>query len=280
MRSYLLVDVSNLAYKAMYAMPDLSFEGNAMGAVYGVFQDIVRLRERLETNKMIFCFDSKVSLRKSISPVYKGRRKRTLEMTEEEKKFREDLISQVVCMRRKYFPAIGFRNLLHQEGYEADDLIAAMVQRHVKTQFIIVSTDQDLYQLLSDKVVIYNPMAKTIITAQSFECKYGVKPEKWAKVKALAGCVSDNVIGCKGVGEVIAIKFINKKLNKKTATYDKIQDFRPHAIQNLMLTKLPFPGTADFPIEEDELSTKKWDRVMKRLGMNTLLGKGRSLCRN
>ncbi len=270
-KPWLLLDVSNIAYRSMYVMGNLRYGDDATGAIYGVFKEVVRLMELFATTKCVFCFDSGSQVRKDVYSDYKSNRKRTFEMTDEEKLFRADLKIQLSLLRVKMLKEIGFRNICWQQGFEADDVIASICEDYPDKEFIIVSTDQDMYQLLSESVSIYNPMVGRSITKKSFEAEYKIVVDKWVNVKAIAGCSSDSVLGVKGVGEVTAIKFLNGLLPSKTKAYQKIMESKELIDRNLELVRLPFPGTLAFPVKKDRVSMVSWNKGIQSLGMATLI---------
>jgi 5'-3' exonuclease len=71
---------------------------------------------------------------------------------------------------------------------------------------IIVSSDKDYFQLVTDKVSVYRPIKKEIIDVEHMLKEYKCFPANWIMIKTIQGDSSDNVPGIKGVG----IKTINK----------------------------------------------------------------------
>ena len=91
---------------------------------------------------------------------------------------------------------------IEMEGFEADDLIATYArQAEAKgARVTIVSSDKDLMQLVTDKIVMLDTMKnKTMGRDEVFE-KFGVGPEKVVDVQSLAGDSVDNVPGAPGIG--------------------------------------------------------------------------------
>jgi len=125
---------------------------------------------------------------------------------------------------------------------EADDLIAAITQNY-NQEFIIISADHDLYQLLSPNVSMYSTKKKKVITEQVFIDEYRVTPEEWIMVKQIAGCTTDNVKGVPTIGEKRAIAFIKKTLRPDLKWYNRIKKNEAMIRQNETLVKLPFEGT-------------------------------------
>ena len=74
-------------------------------------------------------------------------------------------------------------------GFEADDLIATYVREACEqgATATIVSSDKDLMQLVTDRVVMYDTMKDRRIGIAEVIEKFGVPPEKVVEVQALAG---------------------------------------------------------------------------------------------
>jgi hypothetical protein len=178
---------------------------------------------------------------------------------------------QVKLLREDYLKQIGFKNILYQEGFEADDVIAKVIVDRPKRDFIIVSSDQDLYQLIGKYVKVYSPKKQELITEESFRKKFGCGPGVWAQVKAMAGCSTDNIKGIPGVGEKTAIKFICGALNKGK-TFDKIILGNKTTRRNISLVTLPYPGIEPFVLLKDSVSPEGWQSLVSRLGFASLAG--------
>jgi 5'-3' exonuclease len=88
-------------------------------------------------------------------------------------------------------------------GYEADDFLAAAA-RAWPGDVLVVTSDRDAYQLVSDRVTILAPTRGVselarIDTAEVRE-RYGVEPEQVPDLIALRGDPSDKLPGARGVG--------------------------------------------------------------------------------
>jgi len=273
-RRWLILDVSNLAYKALYAFGDLSYEGAGTGVVYGIFRDLLDLTDLYSTKNVVFAFDRGHDCRRKIYQGYKGNRKDN--WTEEKAEAHNAVTRQLYRLRTRYLPAMGFRNLFWQDDYEADDVIASVCHNLRKgDEAVVVSTDEDMFQLLAPHVIIWNPKKKKPVTEESFSKPRGIGPSQWAMVKAIAGCVSDHVPGVKGVGEITAIKYIVGDLKSTTKAFQAIVESTLRIERNLKLVELPFAGTKVFKLRKDQVTAKKWDAVMVDLGMRTLKGQWR-----
>lgn len=269
-RTWLIFDCNYLCHRAFYAMKNLSWEEVKTGVIYGVFRDICTLQSLFNTPHVAFCFDSVKSLRRLVYPNYKWDRQTPDNMEEQDAK--DELSRQIRLLRREYLYEIGYRNVFSQRGYEADDLIASIVLHSLtkKDDAVIVSSDHDLYQLLTPRVCMYNPHHKNTITHESFYQEYKVSPTQWVDVKAIAGCNTDKIRGIAGVGEKTAAKFINGTLKPKAKTFQSIVHGDAIWKGNRRLVLLPYPGTKNCNLQKDEVTKRKWLRMVDGLGMKSM----------
>lgn len=245
MNTWIITDTSYLVYRSQYGM-----RGNA-DPLFSFLATVVALRERFDSDKFVFCFDGGKLKRNDLLPTYKERPFITPEH-EEQKREAKGLMKR---LRLQILPELGFVNILGQKGYEADDVIASVVQNSLgEDEAVIVASDEDLFQLIRPNVIIYNPSKDKITNEEVFSKMYdGLRVDQWPMVKALAGCNSDNVPGIRGVGEKTAAQYLNGRLEKYSARWDKINNANKADIEfNLRLVKLPFEGTKTFELIEDE----------------------------
>lgn len=246
----IIIDSNGLAYRALYSMEGLSYGGRQTGVIYGFLKEILSLSEKFNTNQFIFCWDSRQSYRKLIDPEYKAGRDN---IPEDQKQMLAQAHTQFDELRNEILPAMGFRRVYLQSGYESDDLIAWLTYRR-PDHYIVATGDDDLLQLLVNQethsVQIYSLQKKSITTEKDFIAKYGIKPTDWSRVKAIGGCTSDNVKGIPGVGPESAIKYINGVL-KDGKIKDRIEDGEMIEERCMDLVHLPFNGDRPITIAED-----------------------------
>jgi len=102
------------------------------------------------------------------------------------------------------------------ENVEGDDIISYYVaSKKQDEKVVIVSSDKDLTQLISDTVVIYNPRKKEFITKDNAVKEIGVLSENVVLEKMICGDVSDNIKGVKGVGNETLGKLFPEIKEKK-----------------------------------------------------------------
>jgi len=263
-RPILLIDSNYLCYRAHYSTGTLSYGDKSTGVIYGFLRDIVDLQDRFQPEAFCFCFDFGKNLRKLILPDYKDGRP---PMPDE---FKE----QVRNLRKLYLRQLGYRNIFYQRGYEADDLIGHIcLSDMARNKFIIVSGDHDMYQLLSKRVLIFNPGKKRAVTEDSFSREYGISPLQFVDCKAIAGCKTDNIKGVKGVGEKTAARFLNGTLGPTSKAFNNIVTNNKVWQANRSLVKLPFPGVEMRLVKPDKLRVGAWEDLAEKLGMESMKGK-------
>jgi len=272
---WLILDCDYLLHRALYVFGDLSHEGNPTGAIYGFLKNIISLCNKFGTPHVAFCFDSPRSKRKEIYPPYKENRvKKEKEVTKEMIYLQNSYKEQKHILRTKYLPMIGFKNIFYQSGYESDDLIA-MVKKAInfknEDEAIIVSSDRDLYQLISRRVSWYNPQKKEIVNKAKFIKMFNIYPSQWGTVKAIAGCSGDNVKGVFGVGEKTAIAYLRDELPKRSKKFQCIRsEWGETVLKNVTLVKLPLRGCNPVKLKKDKLTQEGWDEVTMMLGMKRI----------
>ncbi|TVQ63804.1 MAG: DNA polymerase I [Phycisphaerales bacterium] len=122
----------------------------------------------------------------------------------------EDLAPQVErCLG--ILRAIGVP-ILGAEGFEADDVIAAIAGRLASdagTRVRVVSKDKDLKQLLAEaKLELYDAHTEQTITAADLHADAGITPAQVIDMLALMGDTVDNVPGVAGIGPKTAAQLI------------------------------------------------------------------------
>ena len=104
--------------------------------------------------------------------------------------------------------------MIVQEGYEADDLLAAIAAEFDDRTVKFISADKDLAQIISERVEMLCPAFKgggfTLRGRQEAIEKFNVTPEQMVDYLALIGDSSDNIPGLQGVGPKTAAKLINE----------------------------------------------------------------------
>lgn len=262
-----VVDCHGLMHRAFHSTGKLHFKGLPTGVTFGFLRDIETLREAFNPSVWVFAFDGKRSLRKLVYPTYKQSRENRI-FSDDERAARENLYIEI---DRLYdgLSQIGFSNVFRVDGYEADDIIAK-VSADLEMDVVIVSRDKDLLQCLKKNVWLYDPTTKEMVSATEFVHQKGILPTEWAYVKAISGCVSDDIKGVPGVGEVYAIRYICGQLRSGSVAYTNIEQNQDVIAANLELTRLPYPGLPNFEVVTDQFSETKLDQFRESLGIRKI----------
>jgi DNA polymerase-1 len=232
----LLIDTGYFIYRALYANFELSYNEVTTTIYYNLLSSFKSLVKKFKTPNILLFWDSSYSYRKEIFPQYKE--KRNKQNQDEEVLEKREILRNEYTNIRKIFKKLGFTSYLRY-GLESDDLFFYYIERHPDEQIIIVSRDEDLYQLLTfPNVRMYDPHTKQIIDKKYLSNKYqGLTPEQWIVYKAIGGCNSDGVPGIQGIGEKYTIQYILGECSNKIK--NKIESNKDIVSRNLVLVKLP-----------------------------------------
>tara|TARA_A100001011_G_C14267135_1_gene825209 strand:+ start:1098 stop:1862 length:765 start_codon:yes stop_codon:yes gene_type:complete len=118
---------------------------------------------------------------------------------------------------REMCKLIGVCNI-HPGSLEADDVIYYLSKK-LKPN-IVISSDHDLLQTITDDTCVYNPVSKVTYNNKTFESLIPVPIELYVKYKALIGDKSDNIPGIKGVGPKTAVKYLNEGIKESLSSED------------------------------------------------------------
>lgn len=292
MDRFLIIDLSNLIHRAYYAIPKefTDKNGNPTNAIYGVASMLINVLQDIKPNYAIAVTDTKKPTFRHIDFTgYKAHRKPM-----------DDMLSVQIPKINDLVEKFGLC-ILSCEGYEADDLVAALVRNYLKDcEVLILSNDKDLWQLVGDNVYIALPSTKSSkvekLGVEEVIQKIGVKPSQIPDYKGLVGDQSDNIPGVYGIGPKTAINLLEKFGNLE-GIYNNIDLVSPESLRkkliegyeqafmskNLSLLNaspsLEFSREASrygkIPIEQVEKVLKLYDfkSLLKRLGIEPLENK-------
>jgi DNA polymerase I len=202
-----LVDGSGYIFRAYHALPPINrkSDGLQLNAVFGFCNMLWKLLRDLQPQEkpthLAVVFDkSEKTFRTEMYADYKAHRPDPPDDLKPQFKFVREAVHafELPC--------------LEQDGFEADDLIATYVREasEAGATATIVSSDKDLMQLVSDRVIMFDTMKdKKIGRAEVME-KFGVPPERVIEVQALIGDSTDNVPGVPGIGVKTAAQLIGE----------------------------------------------------------------------
>lgn len=219
---YLLVDLSNVTFRAVHSHSALEHDGKFTGGVYGFLQIVCKLINDHSINRLVVADDTKPYFRTKAYPAYKGNRSKPADYDRhsvaaqannwvlESKQYIRDLLSVVGT------------EVLAKRGYEADDIIAhAAILPTLfpnSDKVYIASNDTDLYQILLKHNRIFLCHKKGLYGYHEFKAEYGLEPCDWARVLAIAGS-HNGVPGIKGIGLKTAAKLVREKVTNRHLAY-------------------------------------------------------------
>lgn len=215
----LLIDGNNMAYRSNSVTELTTKDGRRTSAIFGVlnsiFHEIHNVSDELdiEVGEIVVAWDfGRNKRRLTLFPEYKRNRKH--DDTEEDRTWYEEFIQQTEVLHNM-LPLLGVKSL-KLSGQEADDLVytwihlAEQLRDDEDNYFVIVSTDEDFLQLVSDNVSVWSPIKKIMYAYENFKDLVGIAPEQFISYKVLKGDSSDNISGIAGIGEVIGKKLVNQ----------------------------------------------------------------------
>jgi len=122
-----------------------------------------------------------------------------------------DLLEQIPHVRR-VLDAMRIP-ILEYPGFEADDVIGTIARRAEANhcEVVIVSSDKDMLQLVSDRISMLNPAKDDEwYDPEKVKTFMGVRPEQVADLLALKGDAIDNIPGAPGIGDKGAQQLIER----------------------------------------------------------------------
>jgi len=242
--TYTLICDGNNLLKISLVDKTMNNDGEEYGAVMSFLRMLGSILNKKDFNYCIVCFDGIGSgvLRWKFYEDYKANRGKNYElhdpnMSDYDKKliaFQQKVLSYSRQMKNKdeenddeiFEREKGIINAILEElcirqyefeNVEGDDIIAYYVKnKKPNEKVVIVSSDKDLTQLISDTVIVYNPRLKDFITKDNSVEKIGITHENVVLEKILCGDSSDNIKGVKGMGETTLLKLFPQIKNEKT----------------------------------------------------------------
>src|SRR3954464_2226401 len=207
-----LIDGNSLAYRAFFALPEeiSTSDGRPTNTIFGFASMLVKLLTDYGQQPTIVVWDKGMSGRKEISEDYKAQRRS-----------RPDLLKLQWPHLKPLVEAFGYRNYA-VEGFEADDVIAALAARAREKGIgvMVVSGDRDAYQLVAEPENGRGPV-RIMTTSRGFTDtkvydregvidRYGIPPELIPDFLGLKGDTSDNIPGVPGIGDKTAADLLQR----------------------------------------------------------------------
>ncbi|MBI5499862.1 MAG: DNA polymerase I [Deltaproteobacteria bacterium] len=214
-----LIDVSGFVFRFFFSVRNLTTsKGEPTGALFGVTKMLHKVVADHTPRFLGVAMDSRTpTFRQELYPAYKANRPAPP----------EDLRPQFGFVR-EMLEAFGIP-ALQRDGFEADDVMATVATKVAPERpVVIISSDKDLCQLVTDRVLLYVADKDEVYGPAEVEAKWGVPPERMIDLQALVGDATDNVPGVPGVGPKTAAKLLAEfgSLEALLAGRDRIKNPR------------------------------------------------------
>ena len=224
-----VIDGNSLTFRAFYGLPPLrDNQGEPSNAIYGFCKMLINVIQKLEPKYLVVAFDAgKHTFRHDMYAEYKGKRD----------KMPEDLHSQLLELK-DLLRAMGIM-VKEIPEIEADDIVGS-ISRKFNEEFILVSGDKDLLQLVNDNTTVWLTQ-KGISNVLKVDKKvlmeeFKIKPYQVIEMKAIMGDSSDNIPGVVGIGKIGAEKLIAEYENLDNV-YANLEKHAPGIQKKLIESK-------------------------------------------
>ena len=284
MNKIILVDGNNLLFRSFYAT---AYQGvimkNSKGfptnALYGFINMMNKIIQEEMPSYIMVAFDKGKTFRHDKYEEYKAGRS---EMPDE--------LRMQFPKAKEVLDAMGIQHF-EIDNYEADDIIGTLsLEVEKRDDFVatIVSSDKDLLQLISDKVVVklLKQSGHIMMTKEEFIKTYQVLPIRMIDLKALMGDASDHIPGVKGIGEKTAINLLSKfdsldnlyeHLDEvKGKTKEKLENDKDQAYMSYDLATIYREVPVDFTLDDciyTGIDTQKFTELLQEFEFHSLLKK-------
>ncbi len=281
-KTLVLVDGSALAFRSFFALINTGMrtsDGTPTWAVYGFFSALFDLIEKREPEAIAVCFDL-------AAPTFRH------EEFEDYKAHRAEMPDELSAQWPLIKEGVALLNvpLYEMAGFEADDVIGtvAKVAEEKEWQVLILTGDQDAFQLLDGNIQVLMPSSREGLLTygrQEVFNKLGVWPEQVIDYKGLCGDTSDNIPGVRGIGPKTAVQLLSQyatiegiyeNLEKisSASVRAKLSEGRQSAFASKRLATIRLDVPLSFDFEHCQLSLPQVEAVamfFRRLEANAML---------
>ena len=282
MKTLLLIDAYAMIYRAYYAFiraPRMNSRGENTSAIFGFVVTFEDLLKRLKPTHIAVAFDpAGPTFRHEAFEQYKAQRQETPED-----------IRWAVPRIKQILQAMNVP-VLEVLGYEADDVIGTIAHKAEKEGFEVymATPDKDYGQLVTEHVFMFRPRHTggfEKLGPQEVCEKYSLQDQSQViDLLGLMGDSSDNIPGCKGVGEKTAVQLLQQfgSIDNLLANTDQLKGALQRKVQEqveeIRFSRFLATIKTDVPICFDAQSLvfqeRNWDQlaqIYRDLEFNSLL---------
>ena len=284
MKTLLLIDAYAMIFRAYYAFiraPRMNSKGENTSAIFGFAITLDDLLKKVNPTHVGVAFDPHgPTFRHEAYEQYKAQREETPED-----------IRRAVPIIKRLLEAMNIPSM-EVQGFEADDVIGTLAKQGEQAGFEVymATPDKDYGQLVSDHIFMYRPRHTggfEIMGPQEVCAKYGLKDQSQViDLLGLMGDASDNIPGCKGVGEKTAVALLQQfgSIENMLSHTDEIKGALRQKvetqIEDIRFSRFLATIRTDVPITLDEQQLAKKEpnvealtELYQELEFNTLLKK-------
>ena len=282
MKTLLLIDAYAMIYRAYYAFiraPRMNSRGENTSAIFGFVVTFEDLLKRLKPSHIAVAFDpAGPTFRHEAFEQYKAQRQETPED-----------IRWAVPRIKQILQAMNVP-VLEVLGYEADDVIGTIAHKAEQEGFEVymATPDKDYGQLVTEHIFMYRPRHTggfEKLGPQEVCEKYGLQSQSQViDLLGLMGDSSDNIPGCKGVGEKTAVQLLQQfgSIDNLLANTDLLKGALQRKVQEqveeIRFSRFLATIKTDVPIEFDAQALvyqeRNWELlapIYRELEFNSLL---------
>lgn len=269
MKTLLLIDAYAMIYRAYYAFiraPRMNSKGENTSAVYGFATTLDDLLRRLKPTHIAVAFDPHgPTFRHEAYEAYKAQREETPED-----------IRRAVPIIKRLLQAMNIP-AIEVDGFEADDVIGTLAKQAEQQDFVVfmATPDKDYGQLVTDRIFMYRPRHTGGFEQMGPKevCeKYGLHNQSQViDLLGLMGDASDNIPGCKGVGEKTAVQLLQQfgSIDNMLANTDQLRGALQQKVQTqaeqIRFSRFLATIRTDVPIRMESLDLAKKDADIEAL---------------
>jgi len=220
-RPVMFVDGLNVHMRHFVANPSINESGLQVGGVVGFLKGLQLLIDRFTPKAVYVVWESGGSpRRRSIFPDYKSKRR----PQKLNRYYGNDIPDTVE--NRNYQIALTIEllqntpiNQIYISDCEADDVIGYLATyRFIDGPRVIISSDKDFYQLISESVLQWSPGQKRCITPDLVRQRFHVSTQNFCVTRCFVGDISDGIPGIKGAGfKTMAKRFPELQSDEKVS---------------------------------------------------------------
>lgn len=289
-KNFIIIDAQAVLHRAWHALPELTDpKGRVVNAVYGFTALLLKLIKEQNPSHLAVAFDTKAAtFRHKEYKEYKAGREK-----------QPQIFYDQIALTKEILQAFNIP-LFSKDGFEADDIIGTIInkkeKKNSKLNFLIITGDLDLCQLIDDQTSVYflrqgiSQIKK--YTKKEIKERFNLTPKQLIDFKALVGDPSDNIKGVYGVGAKTAAYLIEKfnsienlyknlkkeslvkKIKISEILLEKIKQEEERVIKNKKLIKIKknVPGIKTEKINPwQNIDYKKITKIFEKFGFQSLI---------